>query len=127
MGDAVIDAQLHHLRIHHDQLHVIRMRFIQDAHDQSIDADRLTGTRGTGDKHVGHLGDVRHHGLPRNVLAHRKSDIGRKILEFTALQEIAQRHGHGLLVGHFYADCRFPGDRRFDSDVRGRQMHFDII
>ena len=32
-----------------------------------------------------------------------------------------------MLVGHFYADGRFSGDRRLDPDVHGRETEFDII
>ena len=37
--DPVIYTELHHLRIDHDQTHLIRCRLIKDADDQRIDAD----------------------------------------------------------------------------------------
>jgi len=44
MRNAVIDTQFHDLRIHHDQLHIIRMRLVQNTHDQRIDTYRLSGS-----------------------------------------------------------------------------------
>ena len=39
--DAVVDAELDHLRVDHDELHLIRARLIQQAQDQRVHADRL--------------------------------------------------------------------------------------
>ena len=39
LRDPVIYTELHHLRIDHDQTHLIRCSLIKDADDQRIDAD----------------------------------------------------------------------------------------
>ena len=37
-------TELNHFRVYHDQFNVIRMTFIEQTYDQSIDADRFSGT-----------------------------------------------------------------------------------
>ena len=75
VGNAVIYAQLHHLRVHQNQLHLVRFCLIKNAHDQRIDADRFSGTRGSRNQHVGHFGDVGNHHLAGDVLTHRKGKL----------------------------------------------------
>ncbi len=72
MRDSVIDTQFHHLGVDHDKLHLIRLRLIQDTHDQCIDTHRFTGTCSAGNQYVRHLADIRHYRLPADILAHRK-------------------------------------------------------
>ena len=85
MRNAVIDTQFHDLRIHHDQFHIIRMRLVQNTHDQRINAYGLTGTGSSGDQHMRHLGNIRHHSLACDILTYGKCNIGIKLLKLFAL------------------------------------------
>ena len=76
MGDTVVYAQLYNLGIHHDKFNVIGVCFINDTHNQSIDADGFTGARSACDQQMRHLCNVRHHNLAADVLSHRKSQTG---------------------------------------------------
>ena len=42
MRDSVIYTQFYNFRIYQDQLHIFRICFVDNAHDQGIDADRFT-------------------------------------------------------------------------------------
>ncbi len=72
MGNAIIDRQLHMFGIDHDQTHMIRRVFEEHTEDHGIDADRLTGAGGTGHQQVGHLGQIGHLRLTRDILAQRQ-------------------------------------------------------
>ena len=76
VGDAIIDTQLHHFRIHHDQTHLVRGGAVEQGDDEGVGADALTGAGGAGDKQVGQLGDVPYHAFARDVLAHSKGNLG---------------------------------------------------
>ena len=127
MGDAVVYAQLHHLGIHQDQLDLIRLRLVEDAHDQRIDADGLSGTRGARDQHVRHFGDIGNHHLARDVLSHGKSQLRRKFPEGFAFQKLPEADHRILFVGHLDADGGLTRNGRFDPDIRGREVQLDIV
>ena len=74
-----------------------------------------------------HLCDVRDNDLARNILSDRKCYVGRELLKLLALQKIAERYRHGLLVRNLDTDCRLSRDRRLDTDVRRRKIQLDVI
>ena len=74
VGDAFIYAQFQHFRIDKDQAHLIRLALEQQAHEQRIDADRLTRTGGTGHQQMRHFRQVGHHRVTGNVLAQTQGE-----------------------------------------------------
>ena len=48
MRNTVIDAELHHLGVNHNQLHIFRAGLVQQAENDGVHTHRLTGTGGTG-------------------------------------------------------------------------------
>ena len=72
MRNAVIDRKLHHLRVNHDEFDLVRPGMEQNAHDDGIDADRLTGAGGAGNQNMRHLCDVSVDRLSGNVLTDGK-------------------------------------------------------
>ena len=127
MRNSVVNGKLNHLRIHHDQLYVIRMCLIQDTHNQGVDANRFTGTSGTSDQHVRHLCDVRNHRLTCDVLTNCKGQFGIKLLKLLALQKVTQRNHHIFLVRDLNTNGSFSGDWRFNTNVRCRQIQLYVI
>ena len=127
MGDAVVDAELHHLGVHHDQLHVLRFGLEDNTHDQRVDTHGFTGAGGARDQKVGHLADVRHHHLAADVLTHRKGQTGLVVLEIVGLQQFPQINHVVFLVRHLDAHGGFAGDGGLDADVRGCQVQLDVV
>ena len=74
--DPVIYTELHHLRIDHDQTHLIRCSLIKDADDQRIDADGFSGAGCSGDKKMRHLGNICHYRFSGNILTCCKGQLG---------------------------------------------------
>ena len=103
MGYAIIDAQLHHLRVDHDELHLIRSGFIEQTEDQGVHAHGLTGAGGTGDKHVGKLCDIAHDALAADILAQSKAELGFCVYKLGRLNDIPEIHSADDLVGHLDA------------------------
>ena len=76
---------------------------------------------------MGHLRNIRHHCFPADILSHCKGQVGRKGLKFPGLQQIPERHCRILFIRHLDAHRRFSRYRGFDSDIRSRQIQFNII
>ena len=80
--DPIIDTQLHNLRIHQDQLHFIRIRLVDNAHDQRVDAHGFSRPCRPRHKEMGHLGNIRHDHFSGDILSDRKSDRRSAVPEF---------------------------------------------
>ena len=113
MRDAVIDAELDHFRVNHDQAHLIRRRLVEQAQDERVHAHGLAGAGRTGDEHVRQLGDIADDAVAADVLADGKRELGLGIAECGRIDNIAQAHGADDLVRHLDADGGdFVRDRR---------------
>ena len=75
--NAVVVAQLDHLRVHHDETDLLRRRLVQQRNQHGVDAHRLTGAGGAGNQHVRHLGNVTDDRLAGDVLADSKGQAAR--------------------------------------------------
>ena len=75
MRDTIIYTELYDLRVYHDKLDILRICLVDDAHDDGIDADRLTGSGSARDQQMRHLGNIRHHNLTSDVFTNRKSQL----------------------------------------------------
>ena len=66
--DPIVYTELHHLGIDHDQTYLIRCSLIKDTDDQGIDTDGFSGTGSSGNKKMGHLGNICHYRFSGNIL-----------------------------------------------------------
>ena len=115
MRQAVIARKLDALGVDHDQANVLGKGAHEQGRDDGVDHDRLTGTRGTGDQQVGHLGKV---GDDRRTLG--ISTDGE--LERTALhigKHVAQVDVLALAIGDLDTHKRGAGDRGKDTHGLG--------
>ena len=76
---------------------------------------------------MGHLRNVRHHDLSRNVLAHTEGQLRLRFLELPGVQHISEINDLSLLIGYLDTYGRLSGNRRLDTDIRRRKTHLDII
>ena len=72
MRNAVVVAQLDHLRVYHDEADLLRGRFIEQRDQHGVDADRFTGTGRTGDQDMRHLCDIRNDCLSSDIFTDGK-------------------------------------------------------
>ena len=92
MGNAVVHVELDHLGIDHQQLHFIGLRFVQDARNNAVDADRFTRTRRARDEQMRHFGQVADDRLTGNIPAERDGQLGGRIPERRRLHNLAHRN-----------------------------------
>ena len=111
--DAVIDAELDHFRVDHDQAHLVRRRLIKQAQNERVHAHGLARAGRAGDEHMRQLGDVADDAVAADVLADGKRELGLRIAERGRVDDIAQANGADDLVRHLDADGRdLVRDRR---------------
>ncbi|MMZ68860.1 hypothetical protein D1872_316040 [compost metagenome] len=67
MRDSIVYVQLHHLRIDHKELDLIRLGLIQNAGNNTINADGFTRTCRTSYQQMGHLREVAYNRLSGNI------------------------------------------------------------
>ena len=120
MRDAVIDGELQHLRVDHDQAAFGRRHAVEQRQDHGVDGDRLARAGGAGDQHVRHLGDVDDDGLAVDRLAERQRQLGLGGLEIAAGEDLAQIDRLALGVGQLDADGVAAGHH---GDARGDRAH----
>ena len=109
MGNALIDGEFDDLRVDQDQLDFLRCGMVQDTHDNGVGADRLTGTGGSGDDHMGQPCNVADDGVAGNIPPHGKRQLAL------------------VAVGDFDADRRLPRNGGFDADTLCRQRQGNVV
>ena len=77
--DAVVDRQLQHLRVDHDEAAGIGPVAVQQRQDHGVDADRLARPGGAGDQQMRHARQVGDHRRAADVLAQDQRQLGRRI------------------------------------------------
>ena len=124
--DAVIDTELDHLRVDHDEPHLIRPRFVEQRQDQRVHAHRLAGAGGAGDQHMRQLRNIAHDAVAADVLANGKAQAGLGVLELCGGDDVAEIDGADDLVGHFDADGGDLVRDRRDADVHDAQRQRQV-
>jgi len=117
VGQVVVKLHLHDLGIDHDEAQLIRGEAVEQARDDTVDADTFTAPGGTGDEEVGHAGEVADDGAAINVLPERKGQLGRGVAESLVFKELAQGDGDFLVVRDFDADGVFARHGGEDVDA----------
>ena len=123
MRQAVIARKLDALGVDHDQTNVLGKGAHEQGRDDGVDHDRLTGTGGTGDKQVGHLGEVGDNRRALGIATDGK-------LERTALhigKHVAQVDVLTLTIGNLDTNERGARYRREDAHRLGGKRKRDIV
>ena len=120
MRRAVIDRQLEHFRVNHDELTLLRRQRVHDRQDHGVNADGLTRAGGTRDEQMRHLGQISDKWLPANIFAHRHRQPGLGIFERARVQHITQPDGLAAAIGQLDTDGVTP---RHDGNPRALGGH----
>ena len=111
MGNAIVNAQLYHFGVYHDELDILGPGLVQKADDNGIHAHGFTGAGGTGNEHVGHFGDIAHNAVACNILAHGEGGLPLGTGKLRRIDDLPQGNGGDGTVGHLNAhNGDFPGD-----------------
>ena len=74
-----------------------------------------------------HFADIRYNDLPRNIFSRRECTWRRLLLKCLRFDQVTEHHRNGLFIRHFNANRCLSRNRRFDTDVCGCQVKFDVI
>ena len=88
--DVLVDRQLEHLRVDHDEAHVARRRLEEDAHDHRVHRHRLAGAGGAGDQQVRHAARSATYRVAGGVLAERERQRRLRLRGTASLSSISR-------------------------------------
>ena len=127
MGNAVVNAQLHHLGVNHDELHIVGTCLVQQTDDNGIHAHGFTGTGGTGDQQVGHFGNVTHDAASVNALAQRNGGHGFCLGKLGGIDNLPQGDRRDRAVRYLDANHGDLSGNGSDADAGRAQTQGNII
>ena len=127
MRNPIVYAQLHYFGVNHDQFHILRRGFIKNTYNQSINAYRFTGSCSPCNQKMRHLGNIRHHRFSSYIFSNRKGKLGFRTLKFLGLNQFPQHYRVIFLIGNLNPHSSLSRDRRLDTDIRSRQVQFDVV
>ena len=120
MRDAVIDGELEHLGIDHDQPALLRREPVEQAEDHGVDGDRLAGAGGAGDQQMRHAREIDHDRLAADGLAEAERQLRLRLGVFVGRQHFAEVDLLALVVRQLDADGVAAGHHR---DARRQRAH----
>ena len=127
MRNAVINAELNHFGVHHDELDLFWLRLIEKRYDQRVHAHRLTGAGRTGDEQVRQSSDVADDAVAAYVLADGEGDLRFALFKLRRVDHIARKYRRDDAVRHLDADHgNLLGNRR-DANARRTECQSNIV
>ena len=125
--DPFVDRQLEHLRVDHDQSHVLGCRLVQQRQDHRVDRDRLARAGRARDEHVRRLREIGDDRVAGDVLAHRDRQLRRRVLVRARLENFRQADHLALRVRQFEAHAGLAGNRLDDADRREAEAARQVL
>ena len=120
MRNAVIDGELEHLGIDHDQPALVRREPVEQAENHGVDRDRLAGAGGAGDQQVRHAREIDNDRLAADGLAEAERQLRLRLGVFVGRQHFAEVDLLALVVRQLDADGVAAGHHR---DARRQRAH----
>ena len=125
--NAFVDRHFQHLGVDHQQAHIARLGLVQQRQDHGVDPHRLARTRGAGDQHVRHLGQIGHHRVAHDVLAQAHGQHALGIVVDLRAQHLGQADGLALGIGQLQRHEVLAGDRLDHADGHQGQRARQIL
>ncbi len=120
MRDAIVDRQLQHLRVDHDEAHLLRREAVEEGEDHGVDADRFARAGGARDQQMRHAGKIGVDRCSTDVLAEGKRQPPVLLRPVGVVQHLAEEHRLPLWVRQFDAN---DVARRHAGDAYGNDGH----
>ena len=125
--NAVINAELNHFGVDHDELDLFGLRLIEKRNDERVHTHRLTGAGRTGDEQVRQSSDVADDAVAADVLADGEGDLRFALFKLRRVDHVARKYRRDDAVRYFNTDHRnFLGNRR-DADARRAKRQSNIV
>ena len=120
--DAFVHRQFEHLRVDHDQPHLVGLALVEQRQDHGVDTHRLAGTGRARHQQVRHLAQIGHHRVAGNILAQADGQRRVHIVIGLGAENLRQAHGLALGVGQLERHARLArhGFDHPDRDQRQR-------
>ncbi len=116
VGQDVVAAELDHLGVDEQEAELLGRIAIDQAGDDGVDADRLTGAGGAGDEQVRHPREIVDVAATSHVLAQRQRQLGAAGSVGVRFEDLAQVDDLALRIGHLDAHRALAGYGRDDAD-----------
>ena len=110
MRDTFVDRHLEHLGVDHQQTHITRFGFVQQAQNHRVNTHRFTGACGTRHQHVRHFGEICDDGVAHNVFTQSHGQHGLGFVVNIRTQDFAQANRLAFGIGQFQSHVVFAGD-----------------
>ena len=120
MRNAVVNRQLQHLRIDHQQAAVVGRMTIKQRQHHCVDADRLARTRRSRDEQMRHAREIGDHRLAANGFAKPDRQRQRVGFERIGFEDLAQQNGFAPRVRQFEPDRIASGNH---GGAHARETH----
>ena len=127
MGNPLVDGELEHLRIDHDDPYVAGSGRIEEGEDHGVDGDRFAGTGRARHEEMGHAGQVGHQGSAGDILAERQRQFHLAAMELLGGEYLPQGDHFPLPVGELDPHHALAGDRGDDPDGERLEGHGKIV
>ena len=118
--DAVVDGELEHLRVDHDQPALFRPQPVEQAQDHGVDGDRLAGAGGAGDQQMRHAREIDDDRFAADGLAEAERQFRGRVDVVVAGELLAQIDLLTRRVRQLDADGIASGDH---GDARRQRAH----
>ena len=82
MWDAIVNSQLYHFGVHHNQADFLWRSLVKQRDDKRVGAYRLTRTGSTSDEQMGQLINIAYNGLSTDILANGKGCLRLTVSKF---------------------------------------------
>ncbi len=125
--NAVVDAELHLLRVDEQQAHLFGRRAEQHALDHRVGAHGFTRAGRARNEQVGHFREVGEHDLARNVAPERDRQLGFCHGELGRVDQLAQPHHRAVLVRNLDAHRRLVRDGRLNAHAGRGEAQGDVV
>ena len=127
LGDAVIDAQLDHLGVDHQEPHLFGGGLKEQGDDDGVDADRFSGTGRTGNQQMGHLSNVGNRDVSGDVPPQCGGQMALRIAEHIRIYDLPDGDRRDHLVRDLNAHRRLVGDWGFNAHPCGCEVERDVV
>jgi hypothetical protein len=118
--NGIVDGELEHLRIDHDQPALIRRQPVEQAQDHGVDGDGLAGAGGARDQEMRHAREVDNHRLAADALAQAERQLGGGFGVVVDVEQFTQIDLLALRIGQLDADDVAAGHH---GDARRQRAH----
>ena len=125
--NALVHREFQHLRVDHDQPHVLRRALVEQRQHHRVDRGGLARAGGAADQQVRHAGEVGDDRIAADVLAEHERERRRHVVVGLRLDDFAERDHLARLVRDLETHRRLAGNDLDDAHADRRQRAREVL